>query len=103
MRGFQADDDDVDGGFVFGIVCPREGLVGEGDAVAQCEDRKPEGGNLVALADGIGGNKGELGAAGADILRAFPKPTGNVIQDAVFFPAVKNHIHIFALFLVARI
>ena len=34
MRGFQTDDDDVDGGFVFGIVCPREGLVGEGDAVA---------------------------------------------------------------------
>ena len=79
MRGFQTDDDDVDGGFVFGIVLPWEGLVGKGDAVAQCEDRGPEGGNLFTLADGIGGDKGELGAAGADILRAFPKPAGNVI------------------------
>ena len=76
----EADDDDVDVGLAAGLALPREGAVGEVElhAVAR-EEEAPEDADLLALADGIGGDEGDGNTGAFDVTRGFDIPAGAAI------------------------
>jgi len=77
----EADDDDVDVGLAARLALSREGAVGEVGlhAVAR-EEVAPEDAGLLALADGIRGDEGDVyvsGSAGA-LARSLRRPAGDI-------------------------
>ena len=82
----EADDDAVDGGFACGLARPLEGAVGKVDFDALLQKAAPKDFDLLALADGIGGDECRTDAG---ILRhdagGFDIPVADVIQQAVDF------------------
>ena len=78
-----ADDGDGDTGVVAGEVGPLETDVGEVDDVAGGEDEGPEDGDLLALADGVGGDKGGGGLGVGAVVGGLDEPAGDVIEGPV--------------------
>ena len=81
----ETDDDAVDGGHAARLVAPFEGAVGEVDLdVVIGHQGLPEDGDLLALADGVGGDKGDAGGGALDQSGRLLEPGGDKVEVLVF-------------------
>ena len=79
----EADDDDVYVGHAAGFAGPGEGLICEvDDEVEVGEEVVPKDTGLLALGDGVGGDKGDLDGGVIDVASSLYIPGGDVVEYA---------------------
>lgn len=94
----EADDDAVDMRLATGFVAPSEGAVGEEDFEAVfSKEQVPEDGDLFALGQAVGGDKGAAYRGVRGVFGGFQIPRGDVIEVAGVAKFTEHFGHVFAL------
>ncbi len=98
----KANDYTVDSRLAARFVVPLECPMGEKDFHALIEHPAPQDAHLLALRNGIGGNKCRADIFAFHEADGFDIPGSDIIQKPRVFDAVKNNGDIFSLFIVHK-
>ena len=93
-RGAESDDNAVNVSLLSGFAVPTKSSVSKINVNAVIEQRTPESGNRIALADRIGRHERGVNIFTGRKVSGFLVPAGNVVEVASVLPAVENGVEV---------